>query len=119
MMPGHYNITIRQGDTFQETFTFVATKLTSYTGLMQWRDGLGTVKVTCDSAGAPATMTIAVGASDTVITPVITSTQTAALAAGVYYYDLQLTSPTPDFIVTTWLEGTVTVVADVTIPVTP
>ena len=115
-MPGRYNITIRQGDTFAETFTFVAILLTSYSGLMQWRNADRTVKVTCSSTADPSTMTIAVGATDTVITPIITATQTAALAAGVYSYDLQLTSPAPSSIVTTYLEGTVTVVADVTIP---
>jgi hypothetical protein len=115
-MPGRYDITIRQGDTYAETFTFAATLLTNYTGLMQWRDKDGTVKITCSSTAAPSTMTIAVGGVDSVITPVITATQTAALAAGTYYYDLQLTSPAPGLIVTTWLEGTVTVVKDVTIP---
>ena len=115
-MPGRYDIEIRQGDSYVETYTFGATLFTSYSGLMQWRDKDGTVKITCSSTADPSTMTIAVGATDTVITPIITATQTAALAAGVYSYDLQLTSPAPSSIVTTYLEGTVTVVADVTIP---
>jgi hypothetical protein len=116
-MPGHYNITIRQGDTYAETYTFGATLFTGYSGLMQIRDKDGTVKITCSSTAAPSTMTIAVGSVDTVITPIITATQTAALAAGVYFYDLQLTSAAPASIVTTYLEGTVTIVKDVTIPV--
>jgi hypothetical protein len=118
-MPGHYNITIRQGDTYDETYTFGATLFTGYSGLMQIRDKDGTVKVTCSSTAAPSTMTIAVGSVDTVITPIITATQTAALAAGVYYYDLQLTSPAPTSAVKTWMAGTVTIEAQITIPVTP
>lgn len=113
-MPAKYNITLRQGDTYTETFTFSSVLLTSYTGLMQIRDQGGAVKVTCDSTASPATMTIAVGSTDSVVSPLITATQTAALSPGVYYYDLQLTSPAPSSIVTTYLEGTVTVEADVT-----
>jgi hypothetical protein len=113
-MPAQYNFTLRQGDTYTETFTFEDTLLTSYVGLMQIRDQSGMVKVTCSSAASPSTMTIAVGASDTVISPLITAVQTAALSPGVYYYDLQLTSPAPSSIVTTYLEGKVTVEADVT-----
>jgi hypothetical protein len=118
-MAGHYDITIRRGDTYQDTFTVAANLLTNYTALMQWRDKDGTVKVTCSSTAAPSTMTIAVGSVDTVITPIITATQTAALAAGVYFYDLQLTSPAPTSAVKTWMAGTVTIEAQITIPVTP
>jgi hypothetical protein len=38
MIAGHYDMTIRQGDTFAESFTFVAAQLTSFTALMQIRD---------------------------------------------------------------------------------
>ena len=48
------------------------------------------------------------------VSPLITAAQTAALSPGVYYYDLQLTSPAPASVVTTYLAGTVTVEADVT-----
>ena len=111
-MPGLYNITLRQGDTYTETFTFKDTLLTGYTGLMQIRDQSGAVKVTCDSDASPSTMTITVGAADSIVAPLISAVQTAALSPGVYYYDLELTSPSS--IVTTYLEGKVTVDADVT-----
>jgi hypothetical protein len=112
-MAGHYDITIRRGDTYQDTFTVAANLLTNYTALMQWRDKDGTVKVTCSSTAAPSTMTIAVGSVDTVITPIITAVQTALLEQGTLYYDCQITSPAG--VVTTILEGTVTVTADVSI----
>jgi hypothetical protein len=109
-MPGRYDISLRQGDTYDETYTVVDTLLTGYTALMQIRDSSGVVRVTCSSADA--TLLIAVGATDTVLTPVITAVQTAALNSGVYYYDLQVTAPNGS--VKTLLAGTVTVDADVT-----
>jgi hypothetical protein len=111
MAAGKYNTSIRQGDTWQETVTFVGQLLTDYVVVMEWKNTLKVVKVTCSSIADPPTMTIAVGAEDTVLTPILTSAQTALLSAGKYNYLLRLTSP--GGIVSTELEGTVTVVGSV------
>lgn len=117
MIPGHYDMVVRQGDTFDETFTFVNNLLTDYTALMQWRDrDTGALVLSCDSEASPCTLDIAVGGVDSVLTPVITAVQTAGLAPGIYNYDLQLTSPTPLFVVKTMLEGTVQITEDITAP---
>jgi hypothetical protein len=42
-MPGRYDISLRQGDTYDETYTVVDTLLTGYTALMQIRDSSGVV----------------------------------------------------------------------------
>jgi hypothetical protein len=111
MIPGKYNTTIRQGDTWTETFTCVGELLTGYTVVMLWKNAFKAVKISCSSIDNPSTMTVAVGAEDTVLTPVITATQTALLSAGKYYYALRVTSP--GGIVETRLEGTITVVGSV------
>jgi hypothetical protein len=117
-MPGRYDIQLRQGDTYDETYTVVDTLLTGYTALMQIRDSAGEVKVTCSSADGTLLIDVQmfiVAPSETlntVLTPVITAAQTAALNSGVYYYDLQVTAP--NGAVKTLLAGTVTVDADIT-----
>jgi hypothetical protein len=111
MIPGKYNTTIRQGDTWTETFTVTDSILTGYSAIMLWKNAAKVVKVTCSSLADPSTLTVEVGAEDTVLTPIITSAQTALLSAGKYYYALRLTSP--GGIVETYLEGTITVVGSV------
>jgi hypothetical protein len=110
MAAGKYNTTIRQGDTWTETFTVVANLLTGYLVVMKWKNSAGTVVVTCSSGATPSTMTIAVGAVNTVLSPIVTSAQTALLPAGRYRYTLQLTSP--GGIVSTPVEGIITVTGD-------
>jgi hypothetical protein len=107
MAAGKYNTTIRRGDTFQETFTFVDTLLTGYSGIMQWKSPKGAVLITCSSTAVPSTLTIAVGAANTVITPIVTAVQTAALPIGGTVYTLQTASASG--VVTTYLEGVIKV----------
>jgi hypothetical protein len=114
-----YNTTVRQGDTFQETFTFSNDDgspllLIGYSAVMIWRDAAGVAKVTCSSTADPPTMTIACGSMITVLTPVVSAEQTAALAPGDYPYILQHTSP--GGIVSTPLKGLITVLLDGIIP---
>jgi hypothetical protein len=111
MIEGKYNTAIRQGDTFQETFTFVDSVLTGYAALMEWKNTSKVVKVSCSSTADPPSMTVAVGVADTVLTPVVTSAQTALLSAGRYRYSLKLISP--GGAVSTILTGVITIVGSV------
>lgn len=83
------NITIPQGTTFSETFTSTEsdgsiTNLTGYTGSASLKKWYGS------STKTDFSVSITVGTGEVAIT--LTSTQTAAIEPGRYYYDVRLES---------------------------
>jgi len=113
MAAGSYNITIEQGATYDQTFTFTRdgspVNLTGYTARMQIRASVTAQQVVYDVA---VTGTFTLGGAAGTIRIVITATNTAALTAGTYVYDLELQSASG--VVTRLLQGSVTVVPEVT-----
>ena len=91
--PGTYNITCPQGATFDKTFTVSVNganlNLASYTAAMQVRE-------TYDSSSPILSLTngsgIALGGTAGTIVVTVSSTATAAIPAGFYSYDLEITS---------------------------
>lgn len=118
MIPGVYNLTIYQGDTFELTFrlrdsvTRAYLDLTDCTVSSQIRLKESTATPLAVIAGALQDQTATTGG----ITLSLTPTETAALApvAGntAYVWDVQLTWPGGR--VETYLKGSVTVIAQVT-----
>ena len=114
--PGRYDMTVYQGATFNRVFTWkVGTpaanvNLTSYTARMQLRTtptaSTSVLELTTSNAR------IILGGSAGTVTLTLTPTETAALAANQYAYDLELVAGNGE--VTRLLEGFVTVVAEVT-----
>ena len=111
--PGTYNITCWQGADYDKTFTATqggtAINWTGYTARMQVRD----------SSDATATLLsltngsgITLGGTAGTIAVAITSTQSAAIPAGAYAYDLELVSS--GNIVTRLLQGAFIVSGNVT-----
>ena len=115
-MSGTHNWTIEQGADWSRRVTWlvdgVAVNLTGYTARMDVRlrhsstDKL--LALSSPSAG------ITLGGLAGTIDLVLTAAQTAALAEGLYVYDLELVSGAG--VVTRLLEGTVTVTPEVTRP---
>lgn len=111
--PARYNMTCFQGATFDKTFTIeidnVPLDLTGYSSAMQ-------VRQTIDSSSAVISLTagtgITLGGTAGTIRTVIASTATAALSAGQYVYDLEITSG--GGVVDRVLEGTFIVDGEVT-----
>lgn len=111
--PGFYTITCYQGATFNKTFTWTIdnspVNLTGYTARMQ-------VRATKESPTTIVSLTsssgISLGGVNGTIAVNMIPTATAALAAGVYVYDLELVSGTGA--VTRLLEGKFQVSAEVT-----
>lgn len=89
--PGTYNIVCPQGATFDRTFTFQIddepVDLTGYTAAMQLRAKPSSAAVLSLTSGNGITL----GGDEGTIVVSITASQTAAIAAGAYYYDLELT----------------------------
>lgn len=110
--PGTYNITCPQGATFDRTFTMsvggTATNLTGYTAAMQVRES-------ADASTALISLTngsgITLGGTAGTIGVVISSTASAAIAAGSYSYDLELNSGGT---ITRLLQGSFNVIGNVT-----
>jgi len=115
---GLYNITCQQGATFQRQLTWTdsardAYNLTGYTARMQVRSNVtsNTIIATL-STTAGNTGTIALGGTAGTVDLLISATNTAALTAGQYVYDLELVSG--GGVVTRLLEGNFKVTAEVT-----
>jgi hypothetical protein len=115
---GLYNITCQQGATFQRQLTWTdpardAYNLTGYTARMQVRSNVtsNTIIATL-STTAGNTGTITLGGTAGTVDLLISATNTAALTAGQYVYDLELVSG--GGVVTRLLEGNFKVTAEVT-----
>ena len=93
MNPGRYNITVYKGTTFQLSPTWkvdnLPVDLTGYSAAMQVRDVSNNLITEISTANGRATIDGALGT----VNLTLTATQTAALTAGNYNYDLNLTSP--------------------------
>ena len=115
---GLYNITCQQGATFQRQVTWTdsardAYNLTGYTARMQVRSNVtsNTIIATL-STTAGNTGTITLGGTTGTVDLLLYATNTAALTAGQYVYDLELVSG--GGVVTRLLEGNFKVSAEVT-----
>jgi alanine dehydrogenase len=110
--PGTYDITCWQGATYDKTFTVteagVALNLTGYTSAMQ-------VRSAADATATYLSLTsgtgITLGGTAGTIVVAITATQSSAIPAGSYAYDLELTLGGT---VTRLLQGAFNVVGNVT-----
>jgi hypothetical protein len=115
---GLYNITCQQGATLQRQLTWTdsardAYNLTGYTARMQVRDNVSSntiVIALSTTAGSGGTITL--GGTAGTVDLLISATNTAALTAGQYVYDLELVSG--GGVVTRLLEGNFKVTAEVT-----
>lgn len=114
--PGRYDMTIWQGATFQRVFTWrVGTpaanvNLTGYTARMQLRTTAASGTKAFEATTSNGR--ISLGGSAGTITINISATDTAAIPANQYAYDLELVSSGGE--VTRLLEGYVTVDGEVT-----
>jgi hypothetical protein len=113
MAAGELNLAVEQGTTFSQTLTWkingTAVNLTGYAARMQARDDV-TSTTTVLSLTEAAGLTLG-GVAGTIIIA-LTATQTAALVAGNYVYDLELVSSAG--VVTRLVQGTLAVSAEVT-----
>lgn len=113
--PGRYDMTIYQGASFDRTFTWQTgnpatnVNLTGYTGRMQIRQTVASPSTVLELTTSNGRMTFGGSAGTVAIT--VTATDTAALAPGMYVYDLELATGST---VTRLLEGRVTVNGEVT-----
>jgi hypothetical protein len=115
MTAGTYDITIEQGATYSQVFTWknsagTAINVTGYTARMQARESVDTastfIALTTENGG------IALGGAAGTITLAMTATATAALSVFSGFYDLELISGSG--IVTRLLQGSLTVSPEVT-----
>jgi len=101
--PGIYNITCPQGATFSRTFTYsiggTAVNLGGYTAALQVREQYDSSTVLSLTSGSGITLG---GTAGTILVSVA-ATATAAITAGQYLYDLELTTSGT---VTRLLQGT-------------
>lgn len=113
-MAGTYDMTMEQGATFARVITYQDStgslvSLTGYTARMQVRSIITSastlLSLTTENGG------ITLGGSAGTITLAATATTTAAIAAGVYVYDLELISGATVYRL---LQGSFTVDAEVT-----
>lgn len=109
--PTTNNLLVYQGATFDQTFTLTVSgspvNLTGYTAAMKVRATPAADAVLSLTNGSGITLG---GAAGTVAV-VITATQTTAIPAGQYLYDLKLTSAG---VVTRFIQGTFKVSAEIT-----
>lgn len=115
MPAGSYNITIEQGTTYGQTLTWrdsnsALVNLTGYTARMQIRTDYTASAPTLSLTTENGRITLG-GALGTIALS-IAATDTASLAARKYVYDLELISSSLN--VTRLIQGTVTVVPEVT-----
>ena len=111
--PGTYNITCYQGADWDRTFTITqsgtALNLSGYSAAMQVREA-------ADSTAYLLSLTsgtgITLGGTAGTVAVTITSTQSSAISAGSYAYDLELIAGAGS--VTRLLQGAFTVVGNVT-----
>ena len=113
MNPGRYNLAVYKGTTFALSPVWkiggVPVNLSGYTADMQVRYATDTsIIVELSTANGRAVITPSAGK----VTLTLTASQTAALAAGTYVYDLNLTAP--DSTVTKILQGVFVVSESVT-----
>ena len=107
------NLVIDQGTTFSLTITVADANgndinLTGYTLRAQMRKGYGATSFTSFTVAAPAPAT-----GELIIS--LTDTQTSALKAGRYVYDVEIVAPVGEgSTVTRVLEGIITVTPEVT-----
>ena len=111
--PGRYNINVYKGTTFTLAPVWkiggTPVIMTDYTADMQVRAATDTsIIVELSTANGRAVITPSAGK----VTLTLTASQTAALAAGTYVYDLNLTAP--DSTVTKILQGAFVVSESVT-----
>lgn len=110
--PGIYNITCPQGATWDKTFTVsiggTALDLTGYTAAMQVREAASASTALVSLTNGSG---ITLGGTAGTIGVVISSTASAAIAAGSYSYDLELNSGST---ITRLLEGAFNVTGNVT-----
>ena len=112
--PGTYNITAYQGANFDRTFTITqggtALNLTGYTSAMQVREAAdSTATLLSLSTGGSG---IVLGGTAGTIAVAVTATQSAAIPAGSFAYDLEITSSGGE--VTRLLQGSFNVQGNVT-----
>lgn len=112
-----YNVVIDQGADWFLNVEYdnpngTAVNLTNYTAALQLRSlPTDTVAVLTLTTGAGITITGATG----LVAIHATATQTRAIDEGIYYYDLEITSPaTPTAVVTRLIQGQAEVSAEVT-----
>ena len=114
MSAGKENLTIDQGADWYINFTYqdsngAAINLTGYTAALQLRSNVSdAIPALSLATGSGITITGATG----LIAVHATATQTGAISAGYYYYDLEITSASN--IVTRLIEGRIQLVAQVT-----
>lgn len=111
--PGTYNITAWQGADFDRTFTVTqsgtALNLTGYTSAMQVREAAdSTAYLLSLTSGSGITL----GGTAGTIAVAVTSTQSSAIPAGSYAYDLEIISGAGQ--VTRLLQGAFNVQGNVT-----
>jgi hypothetical protein len=112
--PGRYNINVYKGTTFTLAPVWkiggTPVIMTGYTASMQVRAATDTALIVeMSSANGRAVITPAAGKT----TLTLTAAQTAALTAGTYIYDLNLTAP--DSTVTKILQGAFVISESVTV----
>jgi len=111
--PGVYDITAYQGADFDRTFTITqggtALNLTGYTSRMQVREAADSTAYLLYLTSASG---ITLGGTAGTIAVAITSTQSSAIAAGSYAYDLEIIAGAGS--VTRLLQGGFTVSGNVT-----
>lgn len=112
--PGDYDITCYQGADYDQSFTVsqggTALNWTGYTARMQVREAADATATLFDLATDGYGITL--GGTAGTIAVAITSTQSAAVSAGSYAYDLELVSSGNQ--VTRLLQGAFNVVGNVT-----
>lgn len=109
--PADYRITLRQGDTYKRTLSWIVNRvpvnLTGYTARLQVRESADAPTVSLD-----ATEYITLGGAAGTIDIEIPAEETSDLEAGRYVYDLEVESGGGE--VTTLIAGSLTVTAEVT-----
>lgn len=114
MTPGRYNITVYQGSTWvlepQWKIGSSYVDVTGYTAAMDVRYSPSSTTTIIELTSSNNRITV--GTTDGKFTLDLTAVETAALAAGSYVYDLEITAP--DGTVTRLLEGGFNVSPEVT-----
>ena len=114
-MASTYNINIDQGATYTLAISYkdsnnAAINLTNYTAAMQLRATYSSVDAVL-SLSSPSNGIVITGATG-LISITITDTQTAALSANSFVYDLEITSPSN--VKTRLIQGSATISPEVT-----
>ena len=114
-MASTYNILVDQGSTYTLAVTYkdstgAAINLTGYTAAMQLRLDYDSATAAL-SLSSPSNGIVITGASG-LVSITMSATQTAALSADTFLYDLEITSPTS--VKTRLIQGVVVVSAEVT-----